>query len=175
MSDGPTPRLPERSVREREDTVSLVIEPVTSVQQIDEILAIEEASFTNPWTREMYLAELENPGVSFCFLAHDAEGHAIGFCSFWRVLDELHINNLAVSPDWRRQGVASALLTFVLTEGARLGAKRATLEVRQSNDPARSLYERFGFSVAGVRRAYYTKPMEDAIVLWRDGLAGLAG
>ena len=170
MSDGPTPRLPETSAREREATVSLVIEPVTSIQQIDEVLAIEEASFTNPWTREMYLAELENPGVSFCFLAHDAEGRSIGFCSFWRVLDELHINNLAVIPDWRRQGVASALLTFVLTEGARLGAKRATLEVRQSNDPARYLYERFGFTVAGIRRGYYTRPVEDALVLWREDL-----
>jgi ribosomal-protein-alanine N-acetyltransferase len=150
--------------------VSVVIQPVTSVQQIDEVLAIEEASFTSPWTREMYLAELENAGVSFCFLACDADGRSIGFCSFWRVLDELHINNLAVIPDRRRAGVASALLTFVLTEGARLGARRATLEVRQSNDPARYLYERFGFTVAGIRRGYYTRPVEDALVLWREDL-----
>jgi ribosomal-protein-alanine N-acetyltransferase len=147
----------------------LVIEPVRSLEQIDAVLAIEEASFTNPWTREMYLAELENPGVSFCFLANDA-GHPIGFCSFWRVLDELHINNLAVVPERRRAGVASALLTFVLEEGARLGARRATLEVRRSNDAARYLYEQFGFTVAGVRRAYYTRPVEDALVLWREDL-----
>ena len=151
--------------------MALVIEPVKSLEQIDAVLAIEEASFTNPWTREMYLAELENPGVSFCFLAHDAEGRPIGFCSFWRVLDELHINNLAVVPEQRRTGVASALLRFVLDEGARLGAIRATLEVRRSNDPARYLYERFGFTVAGVRRAYYTRPVEDALVLWREDLA----
>ncbi len=123
----------------RRDKVAVAIQPVTSLDQIDQVLAIEEASFSNPWTREMYLAELENPGVSFCYLAYDAEGRSIGFCSFWRVLDELHINNLAVFPDRRREGVASALLTFVLNEGARQGAKRATLEVRQSNDPARCL------------------------------------
>jgi [ribosomal protein S18]-alanine N-acetyltransferase len=150
--------------------MELVIEPVKSLDQIDAVLAIEEASFTNPWTREMYLAELENPGVSFCFLANDADGRPIGFCSFWRVLDELHINNLAVVPGRRRTGVASALLTFVLDEGARLGARRATLEVRRSNDPARYLYEQFGFTVAGVRRAYYTRPVEDALVLWREDL-----
>ena len=150
--------------------MALVIEPVKSLDQIDAVLAIEEASFTNPWTREMYLAELENPGVSFCFLANDAAGHPIGFCSFWRVLDELHINNLAVVPERRRTGVASALLTFVLEEGARLGARRATLEVRRSNDAARYLYEQFGFTVAGVRRAYYTRPVEDALVLWREDL-----
>ena len=56
----------------------------------------------------------------------------------------------------------------MLEEGARLGASRATLEVRRSNDPARMLYERFGFSVAGVRRGYYSNPVEDALVLWRE-------
>jgi ribosomal-protein-alanine N-acetyltransferase len=146
------------------------IEPLTSPDQIDDVLEIEHASFTNPWTREMYLAELENRGVSFCFLARNDEGEAVGFCSFWRVLDELHINNLAVRPDSRRAGIGTALLTHVLREGARLGARRATLEVRRSNNAARLLYERFGFAVAGVRRGYYTKPLEDALVLWRDGL-----
>src|SRR2546427_13295556 len=147
------------------------IEPLTDPHQIDDVLAIEEASFTNPWSRDMYLAELENRGVSYCFLAHDATGHVVGFCSFWRVLDELHINNLAVKPEFRRRGIATELLTYVLNHGQARGARRATLEVRRSNDPARLLYERFGFSVAGLRRAYYTKPVEDALVLWREGLA----
>ena len=152
--------------------IPIVIEPVGSPDQIDEILAIEEASFTNPWTRAMYLAELENTGVSYCYLAKQADGAAVGFCSFWRVLDELHINNIAVLPDFRRHRIATALLTHVLGEGVRLGARRATLEVRRSNDAARALYERFGFTVAGVRQAYYTKPVEDALVLWRDNLQG---
>jgi len=147
------------------------IETLASPDEIDAVLAVEQASFSNPWTREMYLAELENRGVSFCFLARDHERRVVGFCSFWRVLDELHINNLAVLPEFRRAGVASALLTYVLREGAKLGARRATLEVRRSNDAARLLYERFGFSIAGVRRAYYTNPIEDALILWRDGLA----
>jgi len=148
-----------------------IIEPLTSASEIDEVIAIEHASFTNPWTREMYLAELENRGISFCYLARDPRGRAMGFCSFWRVADELHINNLAVLPADRRGGVATALLSHVLREGGRLGAVRATLEVRKSNDPARLLYERLGFAIAGVRRAYYTKPDEDAIVLWREGLS----
>ncbi|HZR22096.1 MAG TPA: ribosomal protein S18-alanine N-acetyltransferase [Vicinamibacterales bacterium] len=146
------------------------IVPLESASQIDEVVAIEEASFTNPWTRDMYLAELENRGVSYCFLARDEEGATVGFCSFWRVLDELHINNLAVLPDRRRTGAASALLAHILGEGAKLGARRATLEVRRSNESARRLYERFGFTVAGVRRGYYTKPTEDALVLWRESL-----
>jgi ribosomal-protein-alanine N-acetyltransferase len=94
----------------------------------------------------------------------------VGFCSFWHVLEELHINNLAVLPAYRRSHIATALLRRVLEDGARLGASRATLEVRRSNEPARMLYEAFGFSVAGVRRGYYSNPPEDALVLWRDGL-----
>ena len=89
-----------------------------SPADIDAILAIEEASFTNPWTRDMYLAEFENEGVSFFYLAKDASGLVVGFCSFWRVLDELHINNLAVAPAERGGGVATALLTQVLADGA---------------------------------------------------------
>ncbi len=151
---------------------AMTIEPLVSAGDLDAVLAIETESFTSPWTREMYVAELQNVGVSFCYVARDDSGHVIGFCSFWRVLDELHINNLAVTYACRRRGIATALLRFVLNEGARIGAHRATLEVRRSNEAARHLYEHLGFSTAGVRRAYYTNPVEDALVLWREPLAG---
>ena len=150
---------------------TLTMEPLTPAN-LDAVLAIEEESFTSPWTREMYLAELENAGVSYCYLARDDAGTAVGFCSFWRVLDELHINNLAVASRFRRRGIATALLTYVLDEGVGLGARRASLEVRRSNEPARVLYERLGFVTAGVRRAYYTNPIEDALILWRENLGG---
>lgn len=144
------------------------VEVVSSERDIDDIIRIETVSFTNPWTKEMYLSELEHRDVSFFYIARDPFGEAIGFCSCWRVLDEIHINNLAVLPEHRRSGIASALLERVLDDGAARGAQRATLEVRRSNIPALKLYEKFGFSVAGVRRGYYTKPEEDALVLWRD-------
>lgn len=149
-----------------------VIEPLVSNEDLEAVLAIEHASFTNPWTREMYLAELENPDVSFCYVVRGRSGAVIGFCSFWRVLDEMHINNLAVLPTHRGTGVGTALLEEVLRQGARRGARRAALEVRRSNEEARRLYERLGFAVAGVRRAYYTHPVEDALVLWRENLRG---
>jgi ribosomal-protein-alanine N-acetyltransferase len=145
-----------------------IIEPLTSRDEIDAVLAIEEASFTSPWTREMYLAEFDNHGVSYFYLARSVNRDIVGFCSFWRILDELHINNLAVAPAHRRSHAATELLTRVLEDGAKLGAKRATLEVRRSNEAAQQLYERFGFSVAGVRRDYYSNPVEDALVLWRE-------
>ena len=75
----------------------------------------------------------------------------------------------------RRQGLAALLLTHVLEEATAVGASRATLEVRRSNDGARRLYERFGFRVAGVRRDYYTDPAEDALILWREEASGTEG
>lgn len=155
-------------MRATDCVASWIIEPLTSPSEIDAILAIEEVSFTNPWTREMYVAELKSPGVSFFLLAKDSDGAIVGFCSFWRVLDELHINNLAVLPERRREGIATALLERVMNEAIDLRTRRMMLEVRRSNKPALTLYERFGFSVAGIRRRYYTNPIEDALVLSRE-------
>jgi ribosomal-protein-alanine N-acetyltransferase len=107
--------------------------------------------------------------MSYLLVAKDSAGRVVGFCGFWRVVDEIHINNLAVLPEYRRQGIASLILGRVFAEGRRAGAGRATLEVRRSNEIARRLYERFGFTVAGVRRGYYRNPEEDALVLWREG------
>ena len=148
--------------------IDVYIHPLRSERDIDDILRIETLSFTRPWTREMYLAELEHGDVSFFYVARDAVGEAIGFCSWWLVLDEVHINNLAVLPEWRRQGIAGELLRLAVGRGLDEGAKRATLEVRASNVAARQLYERFGFTRAGVRKAYYTNPVEDALILWCD-------
>jgi len=142
------------------------IEALSSADDLDGVLAVEQAAFTNPWTREMYEAELKNPGVSFIVLARHRSGGIIGFCSHWRIYDELHVNNLAVLPDWRGRGIGTALLTRALSEGAASGAVRALLEVRRSNTEAQRLYERFGFVVAGLRRHYYSQPIEDAVVLW---------
>jgi [ribosomal protein S18]-alanine N-acetyltransferase len=147
-----------------------VIAPLRSAAELDEILAIERVSFTNPWTREMYLADLENSSVSHCYVARDETGTIGGFCSFWHVADEVHINNLAVAPERRNAGAGTALVREVMRAAARTGATRAILEVRRSNENARRLYERLGFELIGVRREYYTSPVEDALVLWRENL-----
>lgn len=153
------------------DPSAWVIEPLSLLADLDTILEIELESFVNPWTREMYLADLENHGVSFCYLVRDASQRVVGYCSFWRVLDELHVNNVAVAPAYRGRGAGTALMREVLREGARMGARRATLEVRRSNESARRLYERLGFTVTGIRRGYYTNPVEDALILWREDIA----
>jgi ribosomal-protein-alanine N-acetyltransferase len=118
----------------------------------------------------MYSWELQNRAVSHIFVVRTTDCAVAGFCAFWLVCDEIHINNLAMRPDFRAQGMGTALLHHVLAEARQLGARRATLEVRASNERARRLYERIGFYVAGVRRNYYTNPIEDAVILWwEDG------
>jgi ribosomal-protein-alanine N-acetyltransferase len=140
---------------------------LASADELDGVIAIEHASFTNPWTREMYEAELAKSTVARFLLARDDLGQTIGFCSFWHVLDEIHVNNLAVMPMRRRAGVGTALVTALVTEAERYAAAKIFLEVRRSNDAAQALYRRFGFTIVHTRRDYYTHPVEDALVLSR--------
>lgn len=135
---------------------------------IDAIMALEEESFTNPWTRDTLVWELTNSDVTRVYLLRGDEDRAIAFCVVWVIFDELHINTLAVSPSVRRQGAATALLGAVMAEAARDGARRATLEVRESNRAALQLYARLGFRISGRRPGYYTNPSEDALILWRE-------
>jgi ribosomal-protein-alanine N-acetyltransferase len=145
------------------------IEPLGGDDDLTGVLEVEQESFTNPWTREMYAWELQNRSVCHIFVVRTDDCAVAGFCAFWLVFDEIHINNLAVRPAYRGQGIGTALMDRVLAEARHLGARRATLEVRASNLPARRMYERLGFYVAGTRRNYYSHPVEDALILWRDG------
>jgi ribosomal-protein-alanine N-acetyltransferase len=148
--------------------VTFWIDPLEGEEDLDGVLAVEEESFTNPWTKEMYAWELQNRAVCHIFVVRTSEQRVIGFCAFWLVVDEIHINNVAIRPALRGQGIGTQLMQRVFAEARQLGARRATLEVRASNEAARRLYERLGFYVAGTRPNYYTKPVEDALILWRD-------
>jgi [ribosomal protein S18]-alanine N-acetyltransferase len=139
---------------------------------LDGVLEVERESFTSPWTREMYAWELQNRAVCHIYIVRTPDCPVAGFCAFWLVFDEIHINNIALRPQYRGFGYGTALMRHVLVEARRLGARRATLEVRAGNAGARRLYERLGFYVAGTRRNYYTNPVEDALILWRDDPEG---
>ena len=136
---------------------------------IDAIATLEAESFTNPWPREQLVWELTNSDVTRIFVVRDESGVIVAFCLCWVIFDELHINTLAVSPDRRRRGVATLLMQHVLGEAAQEGARKATLEVRASNQAALALYERLGFRVTARRPGYYTNPQEDALILWVEG------
>jgi ribosomal-protein-alanine N-acetyltransferase len=144
------------------------IERLDPEANLDPIIEIERASFSTPWTADMFRWELRNSEVSATYVLRDGDGSVAAFCCVWLVLDELHINNVAVRPESRRQGCAARLLEQVMDEALRRGATRATLEVRRSNIGALRLYDRLGFSVSGVRPRYYANPVEDALILWRS-------
>lgn len=144
-----------------------VIERLQSEEDLDAVVEVEAASFNNPTTRTWYENELKRPDVCFVYVIRTHDCPVAGFCAFWKVLDQIHINNLAIRPDYRRRGLARQLLARVMEEAVRLGAPTATLEVRRSNDAARELYQGAGFKLAGVRTSYYTNPIEDALILTR--------
>ena len=151
---------------------SYVIVRLTGEDDLADVAALEAASFTNPWPREVLARDLQNTAVSRVYAMRDAAGILMAFCASWFVGDEIHINTLAVKESERRRGLATRLLQFVFQEAAREGLRRATLEVRRSNEAALNLYAGLGFEVRGVRPRYYQKPEEDALVLWSDHLGG---
>lgn len=144
-----------------------VIEPMDLDRDLVGIHEVDLASFTNPWTTEMFRAGAGSD-LAHVYVYRTPAGQVIGYCAVWHVVDEVHVNNLAVMPEWRLKGAATALLERALLEGARAGAGRATLEVRSSNASARRLYQKLGFRESGVRKGYYTSPPEDAVILWCD-------
>ena len=158
----------------RAEAPAFRIERLESDEDLEGVLQVEAESFTNPWTRAMYAWELQNRNVCHIYVARTPACRVAGFCAFWLVFDEIHINNVAVRPQYRGSGMGSAILRHVLAEARRLGANRATLEVRASNEGARRLYERLGFHTAGRRPNYYSSPVEDALILWKDGLGNTA-
>lgn len=136
-------------------------------EAIDTLMAIDAESFLRPWTRSMYEAAFDT-AVTRVHVLGPHGGPPVAYCSAWLLPGELHINNLAVIPAWRRQGLARQLLQAVLAAAEAEGAPRATLEVRRSNLAAIRLYEGLGFKVSAVRPDYYLEPVEDALVLWRE-------
>jgi len=145
-----------------------IVERLVTPADLDGVIAIEQASFNNPTTREWYDTELQRPEVCFIYGLRTADAPVAAFCAFWLVADQAHINNLAVRPELRRHGLGSQLLEAVIAEAAHLGAAVIMLEVRRSNEPALALYTGAGFREAGVRKNYYTNPVEDALLLVRQ-------
>ncbi len=140
-------------------------------EDLDEVLWVEEGSFRTPWTRRMFEDEFNNPETARYLIARCQE-HVVGYMGFWLIGLEAHITNLAVHPAFRRRKIGERLLLALMRLARRLGAARATLEVRGSNEAARKLYEKHGFQVVAIRRGYYNDNHEDALVMWVNDLNG---
>ncbi len=135
-------------------------------EDISAVLEIENLSYPNPWREMTFRGELYNRPVSFPFvMVHKYQRKVIGYVIFWCIKERAMINNIAVHPDFRRMGVAEAVMRQVLDQIKKAGANLVTLEVRPSNVAARSLYKKLDFEVLGVRENYYHDPPEDALIM----------
>ena len=133
---------------------------------IEQIAALERSCFSAPWTEGMLTDALYDPQACF-IVAEDGEGGVLGYAGLHAVLDEGYIDNVAVEPDARRHGVASALLDVFCRFGA-ANLTFLTLEVRASNAAAIALYEKHGFARVGLRKNYYQDPREDAVLMTKE-------
>ena len=138
---------------------------ITDAQEavLPQIQRIEQQSFTVPWTEAMLRLQLSPD--SHVFLTAQADGQVVGYIGMMYVLDEGYISNVAVHPDHRRQGIARALIRALEARARGMLLSFLTLEVRESNAPARALYAECGFREVGRRKNYYEKPTEDAILM----------
>lgn len=133
---------------------------------VSQIAELEARCFSDPWSARSIASELENP-LSL-WLVEEREGCVAGYIGSQSVPPEADVMNVAVAPEFRRCGVASALLSALLARLCAQGIESLSLEVRVSNAPARALYERFGFAAVGLRKNYYLDPKEDALILRKE-------
>lgn len=143
----------------------LHLRPVAS-SDLDEIMEIERASFSYPWSVRFFLQELRVPCARSLLAVLD--GKTVGYIIFWFLPSEADIHNVAVHPAQRRQGIGRSLLQAVIDEAGRQGLSRITLEVRKSNEAAQRLYQSLGFVSQGLRKGYYSDDGEDALIMVLD-------
>lgn len=134
-------------------------------EDIDQILEVEHASFTTPWSREAFYNEIHNNKFAV-YIIIEADGKIVGYCGAWIVIDEAHVTNIAILPEYRGMKLGEALLRKMMLTAISMGAKSMTLEVRVTNYTAQSLYRKLGFQEGGLRKNYYSDNQEDARVMW---------
>jgi len=130
---------------------------------LDEIMEIENVSFAAPWSRQCYLDLAPLDTISF-FVVKD-EGKVLGYMLYQSSGEEMELHTIAVSPGHRREGIAKKMIEHMISDGKGRGILRFFLQVRPSNDSARALYKKYGFTTIGIRKNYYRDNFEDALVM----------
>ena len=141
------------------------IEPMTR-EHVDGVLAVEEACFSIPWTREDFVREVEENKMAIYCVAVCQE-RVIGFAGMWHIINEGHITNIAVLEEFRRHKVGERLLLSLFQIALEKEMIGITLEVRMGNAPAQAMYAKHGFKAEGIRKKYYAETGEDAIIMWK--------
>ncbi len=133
---------------------------------LPQLMEIEREAYPEPWTVGMFREEMRSRRSHF-YLAFAAQ-RLVGYSGFWLVLDEAHITSLTVAREFRGCGYGREQLMHLLSVGEERGVRAFTLEVRESNEPARGLYESVGFRAVGLRKGYYSTTQEDAVVMLKE-------
>ena len=134
-----------------------------NASHVPQIAALEEICFADPWSEQSIASELKSTW-SYWLVALEAD-RVVGYVGSQSSIDEADIMNVAVHPDYRRQGIAESLINKLVCDLKTRGSHALMLEVRASNAPAIALYERFGFAVDGIRKNYYKNPTENAVLM----------
>lgn len=135
-----------------------------ALEDVEQVIAIDQASFSLPWPPRSFRFELTDNPASRCWVA-DLDGRVVGMLVGWMIVDEIHIATIATHPDFRRQGIGRQLLTLALEKAKEEGAVSSFLEVREGNTAALEMYRQFGYEEDGRREGYYKDNCEDAILM----------
>lgn len=136
------------------------------LEDLDDVLAIEEKTFSTPWSRKSFEMEIRENLLSTNIVA-EYKDRVVGYAGMWTVIDEGHITNIAVDEDFKGRSIGNYLLMGLIKQCENNGIYKMTLEVRKSNQVAINLYKKYGFVEAGIRKDYYVDEREDAIVMWK--------
>ncbi|MBT9174741.1 MAG: Ribosomal-protein-alanine acetyltransferase [candidate division WS2 bacterium] len=150
---------------------AIEIKPMT-VEVLNEVLEIEKQSYPNPWSYYSFYSEITSNKISY-YVTSNYEGKIIGYAGMWVIIDEGHITNIAVASHWRRRGVGEKLLRHLIATCEKCNVKTITLEVREKNEPALSLYQKYGFEVKGVRKNHYPETAESSLIMWLEGMPSI--
>ena len=149
--------------------MNITIKPMEK-EDVASVVTIEAQAYgEHHWSEDSFLNEISNELARY-YSAFDENGKLVGYAGCWQILEEVHITNIAVSPDFRRQGIGEMLLKQIIDDCYKNMAKYVTLEVRISNTPAINLYEKYGFKSFGVRKGYYQNNNEDALIMWTENI-----
>lgn len=136
-----------------------------TIDDLCEVCRIEQETFSDPWSSEDFSNSFVDSNN--CYLVAEDQDQVVGYCGYWGVVGEGYIYNVAVKRDFRRKQIGYIMLSQLVQQAYQKGITSLTLEVRLSNMPAILLYERLGFIRSGIRKDFYTKPKEDAVIMWR--------
>jgi [ribosomal protein S18]-alanine N-acetyltransferase len=138
-----------------------------TLEDARQVFELDQICFTEAWSLDSFEYEMSENKFAIYYISETEDKEIVGYCGLWQILDEGHITNVAVKPEYRGSGLAQEIVATLIRRSMKSGIKTFTLEVRKSNQTAINLYKKFGFIEAGIRKGYYSDNNEDALIMWR--------